>query len=101
MNRNEHLLTIIGEECSEIHKATSKALRFGMQDIAPGKTETNETKILQEFNDLVAVMEMFFETPIQNIISRSEVANKKLKVQEFFNYSTAKGTLSDFSSQKV
>ena len=35
MNREEHLLTILSEECAEVIKDVSKALRFGLDDYPP------------------------------------------------------------------
>jgi len=37
MTRADHLLVIIMEECAEIQQATAKALRFGLDDAAPGQ----------------------------------------------------------------
>lgn len=31
MNKAEHLLTCLAEECAEIQQAVSKALRFGVE----------------------------------------------------------------------
>jgi hypothetical protein len=93
MNKTEHLLTIVGEECSEVHQRCSKALRFGMNEIEPNQAFSNQRRILQEFNDLVAVMEMLFECPINKLLYQHEIMAKKDKVLKFLEYSKEQGTL--------
>lgn len=93
MDRQEHLLTIVAEECAEVHQRCSKALRFGMQETQPEQPHTNENRILQEFNDLAAAMEMLFECPVQNLLSPSEISTKKAKVEKFLRYSLECGSL--------
>ncbi len=58
MTREEHLLTIIAEECSEIAKAASKSLRFGLDHIGPHADEANALLLYREAADLYAVIEM-------------------------------------------
>jgi hypothetical protein len=93
MTRQEHLLTIVGEECTEVHQRCSKALRFGMNEVQIDQPLSNKQRILQEFNDLVASMEMLFEQPIEELISKDEVSAKKKKVEKYLNYSVECGTV--------
>ena len=60
MNVKEHLLTCLAEECSEVAKEVSKALRFGLNDKYPKDPDqrTNSQRIVDELNDLVAVVKM-------------------------------------------
>lgn len=93
MNKKEYLLTAVGEECSEVHQRCSKALRFGMSEVQPEQALTNEIRILREFNDLLATMEMLFECSVGELIDREQIREKKLKVEKFMNYSMECGTL--------
>lgn len=94
MNRKEHLLTIMSEECLEIAKEISKGLRFGLEDHHPTQTGTNAQKINHEFNDLVAVMEMLRDDGHLSVdIDRELVETKKERVEKYLLYSQDKGTL--------
>ena len=96
MNRKEHLLTCLTEECSEVIKAVSKAQRFGLLDGYPDSGTTNEQDIQEEFAQAVAVMEMLEEEVFRkrDINRLMRVANiKKAKVNEWMEYAKAQGTL--------
>ena len=97
MNRQEHLLVIISEECAELSQEVSKALRFGLNDHAPLSSETNVQRIVAEFNDLVAVFRMLSENNIFNpddILNDKSIQDKKEKVERYLTYSKLVGTLS-------
>lgn len=97
MNRQEHLLVILSEECAELSKEVSKALRFGLNDYAPLSSETNAQRIVAEFNDLVAVFRMLSENNIFNpddLLNDKSIRDKKEKVERYLTYSKLVGTLS-------
>ena len=96
MTRDEHLYTIAGEEGVEIAQRCSKAVRFGGAEVQPGQPLDNRTRILQEFADLVAVLEMLgFTIGIpEHSALRMWIEAKKLKVEQFLRYSAKCGTLS-------
>jgi len=80
MNEREYLLVCVMEECSEIQKAASKALRFNLN-----KSE----EIENEFIDLVALFEMLqFVT-----FDEYRIAVKKKKVRKFMKVSIETGRL--------
>lgn len=87
MNRREHLLTILSEECAEVAQRVTKTLRFGKDEMEPKQDYTNEGRLIQELNDFVAAVEMIFECPIVDLINEQMVAAKKEKVERFLNYS--------------
>lgn len=98
MNINEHILTCISEECSEIIKDISKALRFGIDDINPETKQTNRLAIAKELNDLIAVVELAIENydlldanVIDGFVSKEL---KKRKVLNWMEYAKTKGTIS-------
>lgn len=97
MNRQEHLLVILSEECAELSKEVSKALRFGLNDHEPLSSETNAQRMVAEFNDLVAVFRMLAENNIFNpddLLNDKSIQEKKEKVELYLTYSKIVGTLS-------
>jgi len=76
-----NLLYILGEECSEVVQAISKANRFGF-DTKFESNLTNAEKISYEIADLVAVYEMLVE---HNIIPKYDDKLKQLKKDKVIN----------------
>jgi hypothetical protein len=89
MNRTEHLLFTLAEECAEVAHCASKAARFGLDEIKPGQSLTNRERILQELNDLWAVAEMLGLCQVDRVA----IDRKKAKVLEFMGYAEKCGTL--------
>lgn len=97
MNKQEHLLTILGEECNEIAQRVTKALRFGITETEPGQDLNNAERIIYEFNDLIAVMEILCEKNILpfEIYHRAVIDIKKQNVEKYLDYSKQVGTLQE------
>ena len=95
MTTNEHLLTIVGEECAEVHQRAAKALRFGLDEIQPGQSLTNAERIMVEFDDLLAVILMLQERALLPGTHSRRIQEKKDKVAEFLRYAAECGTLSE------
>ena len=96
MNRQEHLLVILSEECAELSKEASKALRFGLNDHEPEKIETNAQRIVAEFNDLFAIIGMLKDIGSldeKELVNIKSIEAKKKKVEKWLNYSQSVGTL--------
>jgi len=93
MNRREHLLVILMEECAELAKVASKSLRFGLDDHGYG--EANEVLLHKEFNDLVAVADMLLVDGVGIRLDHDLVQGKEAKVEHYLEYSRLRGTLSD------
>ena len=95
MTNLDHLLVCLIEECSEIIKDASKALRFGLQDFNPNDLEqkTNLSRIRTELNDLYGVIELLNEHHLELDIDRELIDNKKEKVKEYMKYAEERGRL--------
>ena len=89
MNKIEHLLTKLMEECAEIIQEASKASLFGMDEVMPGQALTNQERVQRELNDLWAICEML------NLhhVNRPAIESKKQKVQKYMDYAASIGTL--------
>lgn len=88
MNTNEHLLTILGEEASEVIKDVSKSLRFGLDDRHKIEGPTNMEKLVNELNDFVAVVDLLVQHAMlpSNWESPAKQLKKKQRVAEFMAY---------------
>jgi NTP pyrophosphatase (non-canonical NTP hydrolase) len=95
MNKNEHLLTCLAEECAEIQQAVSKALRFGLKGGYPGTDRTNADDIAAEITDLMAVISMCCDAKIidEPVASKNAFDAKKTKVLHYMEYAESVGTL--------
>jgi len=107
MNRQEHLITIFGEECSELHQELCKALRFGVWEKRDLPT-SNAERIFKEFNDVLAMVDMVNESIKESSFADAQVTvgqkgimyrddqlveEKKAKVEKYLLYSDECGRL--------
>jgi hypothetical protein len=96
MNRKEHLLTTLTEECAEIQYETCKALRFGLDDFyTPHSLDTNGKRLMDEFADLIAVVETLQKEGFLCKIDEDRVKSKKERIEKFLLYSKEKGLLNE------
>lgn len=105
MNKTEHLLTCLSEECAEITKDCSKALRFGLDDkltMNPSGPRgvvgpTNLEKIVDELNDLLGVV-LILESMGVVPMGWNDLEKQQLKIRKvlsFLEYSRSVGTLQE------
>ncbi len=90
MNRTEYLLIVLAEECAEVAQVACKGLRFGLDDIGPGKKENNLRSLERELADLLAVVEL-----LDLSIREEDKEAKFRKVAKYMEYSRKAGTLKD------
>lgn len=94
MDRQEHLLVCLAEECVEVAHRASKALRFGLQEVEINQNKTNAQRISQEFNDLLAIIEMLEdEGMLDRPTDTHAIERKKAKVLAYMQYAKNCGTL--------
>ena len=99
MNKTEYLLTCLIEECAEVQKEATKALRFGLDD----KWENDNTpqeRLYIEMCDILGVIETLMEEGIldSNRISPQQptdvlISAKKKKIKRWMEYAVERGTL--------
>lgn len=98
MNKIENLLVSVSEECSEIQKAVSKALRFGL-DEHYNTDPTNAEEIIHEYYDLTALIHLLqYEDALPRLspeeMERTIIA-KLQKVEHYQNVSRELGNLKE------
>jgi len=98
MDRREHLLTCLAEECTEVGQRVAKALRFGLDEVQAGQTLTNRQRIAEEYRDLVAVANILVEEGILAVhemaVRQKDVEAKRAKIERFMEISRREGVLS-------
>jgi len=97
MNEIENLLSTLAEECAEVVIECSKANRFGLGGCYPADGPSNAEKILTEFYEGLAVIEMLQEEGALNVLSDEDISEikekKKSRVKKWMKYSEEKGRL--------
>lgn len=94
MNRTEILLTILSEECNETGQRACKALRFTLNEKQEGQDLTNAERLIYEFNDIVAIMEILKEEGhLDKVIDRDAIEKKKIRVEKYIQHSIDVGAL--------
>ncbi|TAJ79070.1 MAG: hypothetical protein EPO42_06830 [Gallionellaceae bacterium] len=94
MNRTEHLLACLAEECAEVQHAVAKALRFGLDDGYPGAASTNAQDIARELNDVLAIVTMLEDEGILDCpADREAIEQKMARVGEYMGYAIQCGAL--------
>ena len=94
MNITEHLLVCLSEECVEVAKEVSKALRFGACEIMLGQPLTNAERIAKEFQEVLAIVEMLEERGVlQRPTDIHAIARKKKRVEEYMQYAISIGSV--------
>ncbi len=96
MNRAEHLLSCLAEECAEVAQRVSKALRFGLSEVQPGQPLNNAQRIVYELGDLMSVAIMLQEDgvlpePAEDFDEL--LAAKRVKVEFYMAFSREQGVL--------
>jgi len=92
MDKLEHIVTCISEECAEISQIASKSLRFGLNDTYEEKS--NIERLNEEINDPIAVIELLSEEcDVVIKVNDRHIEEKKAKVLRYMRYPRERGTL--------
>ena len=88
MNKIEHLLTCLAEECGEAIQAGAKANRFGLDHTWPEKGEANRRVLEREIADILGVAE-----ELGLVIRTKDIEAKRAKLRKMMELSRELGTL--------
>lgn len=93
MNKKEYLLTCLIEECAEVQKEATKALRFGLNDNWKERGP-QALRIAYEFCDLISVYNALVKEGILEDVTTAEMIQmKQQRLNEFMGYARERGTL--------
>lgn len=96
MNRTQHLLSKLAEECAEVAQIAIKTALFGMDDIWDSFTITNRQRIHAELNDLMSIIDMLNnEAGLSFTRDENDISLKKERVNFFAEYSKKRGLLNE------
>lgn len=97
MDREQYLLTIASEECNEVGQRCSKAIRFGLKEVQQGHDLNNAERIVHEFNDLVAVIQVLAEEGYidKEFINNQLIEKKKENIEKWYMYAKSQGTITE------
>lgn len=95
MTKEEHLLTILAEECVEAAQRVTKILRFGFDEVQANQPKTNVQRLEDELYDVLAMWCMLAETGrmADPFLYQQAIEDKKKKVAKYMKMSQALGTL--------
>lgn len=88
MNRTEHLLVCLSEECGESTQVAAKANRFGLDHVWPEKNETNRRILEREIADILGVAR-----ELGLMIREDDIQAKRAKLRQMMTLSAELGTL--------
>jgi len=98
MNRKEHLLSCLAEECCEVGQRVSKALRFGLAEVQTGQPLNNAERIAEELRDLWSVALMLSDEGYLGLAdlwpTAEQTRTKRQKIEKFMAISRDQGVLS-------
>jgi NTP pyrophosphatase (non-canonical NTP hydrolase) len=80
------IILIMSEECAEVAKEVSKIMRFGPDQIKPGKNKTNIQVLEEELGDLLAMIELLVDKNVGVTNEGLELA-KKAKFEKLKKWS--------------
>lgn len=93
MTTTEYLLSCLIEECAEVIQRATKAQRFGLDEVQPEQSLTNQERLAAELADLTGTIELLKDKGIRLPISDNAIEAKIEKVKKFMDYSRELGVL--------
>lgn len=92
------MLGLLAEESVEVSHRVHKALRFSLEEVQTGHTRNNEGRLIEEFIDLLVVMQVLVEEgviqdPIEVEWAKQHAIDKQAKIAKYIEYSTKLGII--------
>jgi NTP pyrophosphatase (non-canonical NTP hydrolase) len=84
--QTKEVLLILQEECAEVTQAVSKCMRFGPDQMKPGKNRTNLNMLEEEIGDLLAMVELLTDMNI-GVTTEGLTEAKKNKFEKLKKWS--------------
>jgi len=84
--QTKEILLILQEECAEVTQAVSKCMRFGPDQMKPGKDRTNLNMLEEEIGDLLAMVELLTDMNI-GVTKQGLTEAKKNKFEKLKKWS--------------
>jgi NTP pyrophosphatase (non-canonical NTP hydrolase) len=84
--QTKEILLILQEECAEVTQAVSKCMRFGPDQMKPGKDRTNLNMLEEEIGDLLAMVELLTDMNI-GVTTEGLTEAKKNKFEKLKKWS--------------
>jgi len=75
-DQTKEIMLILQEEAAEVIQAVSKCMRFGPDQIKPGKNVTNLSMLEEEIGDLLAMVELLTDMNIGVTVEGLQQAKK-------------------------
>lgn len=95
MTATQHLLVKAAEECNEIAQRAIKAARFGLDEIQPGQMLNNAERLVDEYLDLVVVLQILDGAGYINIPhlddASAQLDAKRRRLAKYYAYSQQRG----------
>jgi NTP pyrophosphatase (non-canonical NTP hydrolase) len=95
MTREDYLYLCAIEECGEVAQALSKASRFGIDNSWGDRYKPNRESIQEEFNHLLATLELLIPYGVSTWADEKIIADKKAKVEHWLAYSKERDKVTD------
>lgn len=93
MNTTEYLLSCLIEECAEVIQRATKVQRFGLHEVQPEQSLTNEVRLRIEVADLMATLRLLQDEGM-NLEPLDDMVHSKIaKVKKYMDYSREQGCL--------
>jgi NTP pyrophosphatase (non-canonical NTP hydrolase) len=85
-NKTKEVMDILQEECAEVIVAVSKISRFGIDNMKPGKDQTNREHLEEEIGDVMAMITILLDKGIVNRVHLEQAEAAKIeKLKQWSN----------------
>lgn len=86
-DQTKEILLILQEEAAEVIQAVSKCMRFGPDQLKPGKHRTNIQMLEEEIGDLLAMVELLVDSNV-GVTDAGILQAKQKKFEKLKKWST-------------